>query len=121
MAFQKRYDSHISFNRDNYEQKLPLEYFVGKGPKSYRRSDERIQEEVWTLLMAEQDLDLSEIEIDVKEGEVTLMGTLPDRRMKYRLEDKVAQCAGVRDVVNNIHVLKKFRDIALAERRDRRR
>lgn len=105
MAFQKRYEDF-----DPSESKLPLEYFVGKGPRSYRRSDERIQEEVWSLLMAEQDLDLSEIEIDVKDGEVTLMGTLPERRMKYRLEDKIAQCAGVKDVLNKIHILKKFKD-----------
>ena len=92
------------------ERSLPLNYFVGKGPKTYHRSDERIQEEIWTLLMAKPDLDLSEIEVDVKDGEVTLMGTLPNRPMKYHLENKVAEIMGVKDVTNKIRILKKFKD-----------
>lgn len=99
----------MNYERDA-EHRLPLQYFVGKGPRGYQRSDERIQEEIWTLLMAENELDLSEIEVDVQGGEVTLMGTLPNRQIKYRLENKIADCMGVKDVINRIRILKKFKD-----------
>ncbi len=78
--------------------------FAGRGPKGYQRSDERIREEVSDRLMADDRIDASEIEVIVKDGEVTLQGTVDDRWAKRRAEDMVEQVMGVRDVMNQIRV-----------------
>jgi hypothetical protein len=49
-------------------------------------------------------IDASDVSIDVKEGKVTLEGTVPERRMKHRIEDMVDDCMGVQDIDNRIRV-----------------
>lgn len=77
----------------------------GKGPKGYRRSDERIREEVSEALSAHGDIDASEIEIEVKEGMVTLTGTVESRQIKRLVEDTVEGISGVQDVKNELRVM----------------
>jgi hypothetical protein len=77
---------------------------AGKGPRGYRRSDDRIQEEVSGRLEQDADIDASDIEVAVAEGVVTLTGTVPDRQMKRLLEDVVETCPGVRDVENHVRL-----------------
>ena len=79
---------------------------VGKGPKGYQRSDDRIREEVSDELMAHGDIDASEIEVDVKGGEVILKGTVDSREAKRMAEDVAERIQGVRDVTNQIRVSK---------------
>jgi Predicted periplasmic or secreted lipoprotein len=76
----------------------------GKGPKGFKRSDDRIKEEICEMLTRDPSIDASEIDIEVKEGEVTLTGSVPDRRMKHLAEDCVERSFGVRDVTNQIRV-----------------
>ncbi len=45
--------------------------FVGRGPRSYRRSDARIEEDVNEELTRHPDLDAGDIEVKVENGEVT--------------------------------------------------
>jgi osmotically-inducible protein OsmY len=78
--------------------------FAGRGPKGYQRSDERLKEEVSDRLMADDQIDASDIEVEVQKGEVTLTGTVPDRRSKRQAEDCAEQVMGVRDVMNQIRV-----------------
>ncbi|AFY01887.1 hypothetical protein Bdt_2202 [Bdellovibrio bacteriovorus str. Tiberius] len=78
--------------------------FFGRGPKSYKRSDERIKEDVCEMLTRDNNIDAEGIDVEVKEGEVTLTGTVPDRRMKHQAEDCAEGCYGVKDVTNNIRV-----------------
>lgn len=78
--------------------------FSGRGPKGYKRSDERIKEEVNEMLTRHSSIDADEIEVEVKEGEVTLTGSVPERRMKHLAEDVAEQCWGVKDVTNNLRV-----------------
>lgn len=78
---------------------------AGKGPKGYRRSDERIREEVSEALSAHGDIDASEIEIDVKEGMITLTGTVESRQTKRLVEDTVEGVSGVQDVKNDLRVM----------------
>ncbi|MFV8257854.1 BON domain-containing protein [Bdellovibrio bacteriovorus] len=78
--------------------------FFGRGPKSYKRSDERIKEDVCEMLTRDNNIDAEGIEVEVKEGEVTLTGTVPERRMKHLAEDCAEGCYGVKDVTNNIRV-----------------
>src|SRR5690606_19088569 len=46
--------------------------FFGKGPKGYRRSSERIKEDVSEALYRHPEIDASEIEVSVQGGEVVL-------------------------------------------------
>lgn len=75
-----------------------------KGPKDYIRSDERLREAVCERLSEESSVDVSEVSVDVKNGCVTLEGTVPERRMKYAIEDVADSCWGVKDVENHVRV-----------------
>ena len=74
----------------------------GKGPKGYKRSDDRIREDVCDRLSDDDELDASDITVNVKDGEVTLEGTVNDRRAKQRAEDLAESVGGVRDVDNKL-------------------
>ncbi len=76
----------------------------GHGPKGYQRSDERLKEDISERLMAEPYVDSSDVSVEVKEGKVTLEGTVPERRMKHRIEDIADDCMGVKDIDNRIRV-----------------
>jgi osmotically-inducible protein OsmY len=76
----------------------------GRGPKGYKRSDERIREDIHEQLINEPYIDASDVTIEVKDGEAILDGTVPERRMKYAIEDVVVNCHGVREVHNRIRV-----------------
>lgn len=78
--------------------------FFGKGPKGFKRSDEKIREEVCEALYRDSSVDASEIEVSVKDAEVILSGTVSERRMKRLAEDCVASAYGVSDVRNEIRV-----------------
>jgi osmotically-inducible protein OsmY len=77
---------------------------AGRGPKGYRRSDDRIKEDVSDLLTADDELDASEIEVDVRDAIVTLTGTVSGRSAKRRAEDVTERAAGVQDVMNQLRV-----------------
>jgi hypothetical protein len=77
---------------------------TGKGPKGYKRSDDRVKEEVCDLLERQGDIDASEIEVAIKEGIVTLRGTVPDRSTKRKAEESVSRMYGVTDVMNELRV-----------------
>jgi hypothetical protein len=78
--------------------------FRGHGPKGYRRSDERIAEDLNERLTEDPLLDASGIEVEVSEGVATLQGSVESRWMKHRAEDIADSCSGVRDVRNEIRV-----------------
>jgi osmotically-inducible protein OsmY len=77
---------------------------VGRGPKGYRRSDQRIEEDVNEALTQNSHLDASNIEVKVDQGVVTLTGTVDTRRDKRLAEDIADSCPGVNDVDNQIRV-----------------
>jgi osmotically-inducible protein OsmY len=76
----------------------------GKGPRGYRRSDERIREDVCDCLTDDPLIDASNIEVIVKECEVTLSGSVTSREDKRRTEDLIESISGVKDVNNNLRV-----------------
>ncbi len=87
--------------------------YSGRGPKGYTRSDERIREDVCERLSDNDDVDASEIEVQVKDRKVTLSGSVQNRRMKHIAEDLAEAVSGVDDVDNRISVSKPFlKDIA---------
>lgn len=75
-----------------------------QGPRGYTRSDERIREFICERLTQLHQLDVSDVGVSVTDGRVMLDGTVPERYMKYRIEDTADSCWGVRDVENHIRV-----------------
>jgi hypothetical protein len=76
----------------------------GRGPRGYRRTDERIHEEVCDRLEAHGEVDASHVEVKVENGEVTLTGTVTDRRTKRLAESVADGVRGVVDVHNQIRL-----------------
>jgi len=77
---------------------------AGKGPKGFQRSDERLREEVSWRLRADPDIDASEILIEVKDGEVTLEGSVPDRQSKRDAAECAENVMGVCQVNNRLRI-----------------
>jgi hypothetical protein len=78
--------------------------YTGRGPKGYQRTDARILEDVCDRLADAADVDAGEIEVEVREGEVTMSGTVRDRWQKRRAEDVVEYVSGVREVHNHLRL-----------------
>ena len=76
----------------------------GLGPKGYKRSDERISEEVHQRLTDDSWLDASNVNVAVSGGEVTLTGTVDSREAKHRAERIVEDLSGVAHVQNNLRI-----------------
>lgn len=74
----------------------------GHGPKGYRRSDERIREDVCDRLTDDPHLDARNIEVQVKNCEVILDGSVDSRQDKRRAEMIADMCSGVENVQNNL-------------------
>jgi len=76
----------------------------GRGPRGYRRSDQSIFQEVSERLMEHGQIDASEMEVEVYDGEVTLRGRADSRYAKRTAEDVAQSVSGVRDVRNELEV-----------------
>jgi hypothetical protein len=97
-------DGDYSSLRDrNYEQT-----YAGRGPKGWKRSDDSIKETICHALEQHPRIDASEIEVDVKDGIVTLRGNIHDRPTKRLAGDVIDWLPGVVDVHNNLTVDKTF-------------
>jgi osmotically-inducible protein OsmY len=91
------------YGRSGYQGMSPGQ-FTGRGPRNYQRSDDRLRDEVCDRLMEHGQLDASEVDVQVRNGEVTLSGTVPERSMKRLAEDAAESVMGVRDVMNQLRV-----------------
>lgn len=77
----------------------------GRGPRGYRRSDERIKEDVCQCLTDDEHIDATNIEVVVNDREVVLSGTVTSRMQKRHAEDLIEGLPGVRDVINSLRVV----------------
>lgn len=82
--------------------------YRGRGPKGFHRTDDRLRELVSERLSDHHDIDASEIEVTVSNSEVTLTGTVDDRRTKRLAEDIAESVSGVNDVHNQLKVDRGF-------------
>lgn len=73
-------------------------------PRSISRSDAQLYEDICEALLHRDDVDSSDVTVIVHEGEVTLDGSVPQRRMRYVIEDLAAGHPAVRDVDNRVKV-----------------
>lgn len=74
------------------------------GPKGYRRSDERVREDVCERLAMNPYIDVGEVSVEVANGVVTLDGTVSERREKYVVEEIADAVFGVTEVDNRLRV-----------------
>lgn len=76
----------------------------GRGPKGYLRSDDRIREDVCDRLTDDPHIDASDVEVAVKNGEVTLNGRIDSRAARHHAEELTESLSGVKHVQNNLRV-----------------
>jgi osmotically-inducible protein OsmY len=105
------YNQEYGRNSGNYNQgqsrwgsESSFDSKSGRGPKGYRRSDDRIKEEICDLLTSHHEVDPSEVEVKVSNCEVTLTGNVSSRQEKRQIEDLASQVQGVSDVTNQLRV-----------------
>jgi osmotically-inducible protein OsmY len=81
--------------------------YGGIGPKNYKRNEQRIYEDVCDVLMDNDGIDASDIEVRVEGNYVILSGTVHTHIEKRRAENISASIPGVWDVENRIRVARK--------------
>jgi hypothetical protein len=84
-----------------YPQRGP---HYGRGPRNYRRSDERLLEEVCDLLTIHGGIDASDIEVFAEEGEIRFEGSVQNQWAKRAAEDTALSVLGVIEVHNHLRV-----------------
>ena len=92
-------DTHRGGFGDIYAHERPVRF-----PRNYTRSDERIAEEIHQRLTDDEDLDATNIDVRVENGEATFTGTVSSRWAKRHAEDVVANCLCVHDVQNRLTI-----------------
>jgi osmotically-inducible protein OsmY len=80
----------------------------GAAPRSYKRTDERIQEDVCEQLM-DAGIDCSNVDVSVTIGVVSLTGEVNNREDKHQIERVAANVSGVQDVDNRIKLARQTR------------
>lgn len=100
--------AHTAYGRDSGFGSAPRREesgrYRGKGPKDYKRSDERLFEDVCERLSDDAFVDASDIEVRVEGSEVVLSGTVHSRQEKRRAEDLAESIRGVRNVLNDLRI-----------------
>ncbi|HEY0656305.1 MAG TPA: BON domain-containing protein [Chryseosolibacter sp.] len=100
-------DEVLSWLGDDYAQRRRRHDDAshrGKGPKNFKRSDDRIKEMINDALTDDWQVDASDIEVTVSNGEVILSGYVNDRDQKRKAEDLAESVSGVRHVENRIKI-----------------
>ncbi|MCC2678578.1 MAG: hypothetical protein K0R29_1154 [Pseudobdellovibrio sp.] len=92
-----------SWNLPEESSIKPAPTHAGKGPKGYRRSDDRIREDVCEALSSHPEIDASDMEVDVKDGLVIFKGSVESRLVKRMAEDLIENIPGVVDVRNELY------------------
>jgi len=89
-------DQHYDHNQFNQQR--------NRWPKGFKRSDERLKDDIQEALIRNSHIDASELEVQVKDGEVTLTGTVHSREEKRMAEEVAEVVIGVQEVQNNLRV-----------------
>ena len=105
-----QFDEQVRYGSQGYQGYRQPGLHRGKGPQGYKRSDERVREAVCEALTENHEVDATNIDVNVREGEVTLSGTVEDRWQKRAAEDAVGDLPGVRDLHNQIRIADRSSD-----------
>ncbi len=74
------------------------------GPRGRRRSDESLRDEIREILTADPELEVTDMEVEVEGGAVTLTGAVIDSDARLLAEELVETLPGVREVHNRLRV-----------------
>ncbi len=77
-----------------------------RGFVGYDSADDRIDREIDDHLTQHSYIDTSAVAVTVKDGEVTLEGSVPDADQKNYVEEVVAKIEGVKGVNNHLEIKK---------------
>jgi osmotically-inducible protein OsmY len=107
--FDRAADEVSGFGDDEAERRRQQDAraegrYRGHGPRGYRRSDDRIRDDVNDRLTDDPYVDASDVDVRVENGEVTLTGTVDSRMVRRRAEDVAETVSGVSHVQNNLRV-----------------
>jgi hypothetical protein len=91
-------------HRDERRRRRPQGPHRGRGPKGYRRPDERIREDLCERLTDDALIDASDIEVHVQACEVALTGSVASREARRRAEDIAVAVSGVIHVRNDLRI-----------------
>jgi hypothetical protein len=103
-GFVSRGPSYTGFEYGTYRSLGQVGPHSGKGPKGYKRSDDRIREEACEALTHDHAVDAREIDVSVSQGHISLKGNVENRAMKRRAEESVEHLTGVVDVRNELRI-----------------
>ena len=78
---------------------------IGRGPRAWARTDERIHDAVCEKLFLDPWVDASSIDVRVSDGDVTLVGEVETREERWHAEDLAWSVPGVRDVFSHVRAL----------------
>lgn len=78
--------------------------YMGRGPRGYRRSDERILEDICERLTADPRIDATDIDVTTNEGAVRLSGWVRSADERWWAEEVAEAVTGVRDLENEIRI-----------------
>ncbi len=78
--------------------------YVGFGPHGYSRTDDRIREDICDELTRRRDIDPRGVVVGVRNGEVTLDGTVENLAMRRLVDDVASNCTGVTQVHDRLRV-----------------
>nr|MBF0685304.1 BON domain-containing protein [Pseudomonas sp.] len=67
------------------------------------RPDEQIRGDVYEALSL-RGIDVADVSVQVRDGRVTLDGSVSDVHMKQRIEDIASTCAGIQRIDNNLGI-----------------
>lgn len=98
------HSTHQSVRRRNRKHSGP---YIGKGSQFYFRADERMYEGICERMRQHGQLDASQIEVQVENGEVILTGNVTNRQTKRLAEEIAESVSGVRDVHNQLQFRKR--------------
>ena len=98
------YGSRAGWDLGTHQRDIGGRSFRGLGPQSYKRPDERIRDDVYERLTDSHHVDARNIMVEVNQGNVTLNGTVGERRMRYLAEDLVEGVMGVANINNQLKV-----------------
>jgi hypothetical protein len=91
-----------SYGQQGGGQSYGGQSYAGRGSRNYKRSDARIEEDVHETLERHHEIDATDIDVRVENGEVWLSGEVEDRRSRRLAEEIVEHVRGVRDVHNEL-------------------
>ena len=77
---------------------------TNSGPRSRRKPDESLRQEIREILIADPELEATDIEVEVEGGAVTLRGVVVDSDARLLAEELVESLVGVREVHNRLRV-----------------